>query len=54
VTGIPRANTTADRNGADELHAAKRHALGAVAAAHEQGFVVAEDFSVSDPHTYPA
>jgi len=45
VTDILRANATAARNGADELHAAP---LGAVAAAHEQGFIDAEDFSVSD------
>jgi hypothetical protein len=48
-----RSTATIARSGADELTSAKANVLDAVANAQSHGFVVAEDFSVTDPRKYP-
>ncbi|HZQ32150.1 MAG TPA: hypothetical protein VFB19_10490, partial [Mycobacterium sp.] len=47
------STATIARNGASEIESAKMNVLTAVANAHNDGFVVGEDFSVTDPKRYP-
>lgn len=48
-----RVTATIARDGADEIHSAKLIVLDAVASTQLDGFVVGEDFSVTDPRSYP-